>query len=233
MTSNTPDLIPSEDAAQPFDLDAWIDGISPTQRSVMIYARPDLFGRYEALQRDITVLERVAKSGEASVTDQEQLSALYTERETLFEQQQASKTTWYVQALDNDVLAAITKAHPVPDLPAEPTEPAKGAPQSLHDKYRAEQKKWAAKVERLAPKRAAAGDEQNLAFIAAAVVRIEDHTGRTVATTVTVEQLRAFKKKPRGDVQLGSLLTAAMQAKATEPVIPAPFSHAERENAPD
>lgn len=229
MTSNTPDLIPSEDAAQPFDLDAWIDGISPTQRSVTIYARPDLYGRYEEIQRQIKALESVAH-GEGSVAEQGELGALYAEREALYAQQLASKTTWYLQALDGNTMAELGKAHPVPDLPTVPPRPTDSAPKSVHDAYDAAVKK---RDRRRASKAYTdAVDAQNIAYIRASLVKIEDHAGRVVATSVTDDQLRAIQAKPYGNVQLGSLLAAAMQAKATEPVIPAPFSHAKRENAP-
>lgn len=231
MSENTPALIDSESAAVEFDLDTWIDGVSAAQRSVPIYARPDLFGRYEEIQRQITTLEKVTKTGEGSITDQEELGALYAEREALYEQQKASKTTWYVQALDSDVIQAINEEHPVPDLPEAPKEPAANAPQSVQDKYRAALKRYQDKVTKLAPKRTEAADARNVAFIAAAVVRIADHTDRTLATTVTIPQLRALQAKPFGPIQLGSLLTASFQAKAGEPVIPAPFSPSRQENA--
>lgn len=231
MSENPPALIASEPVDVEFDLDAWIDGVSAAQRSVPIYARPDLFGRYEEIQRQIGVLEQAAKGGEGSVTDQEELAGLYAEREALYEKQRASKTTWYVQALDSDVIAAINAEHPVPDLPLAPAEPAANAPQSVQDKYRAALKRHQAKVEKIAPKRAEAADARNIAFIAAAVVRIADYTDRTVATSVTAEQLRALQAKPFGTIQLGSLLTASFQAKAGEPVIPAPFSPSRPENA--
>lgn len=231
MSENTPALIESEPVDVAFDLDAWIDGVSAAQRSVPIYGRPDLFGRYEELQRQITALEHATKGGEGSVTDQEELAALYAEHDALYEKQRASKTTWYVQALDSDVIAAINAEHPVPDLPPAPAEPAANAPQSVRDKHRAALKRHQAKVEKITPKRAEAADARNIALIAAAVVRIADYTDRTVATSVTIDQLRALQGKPFGAIQLGSLLTASFQAKAGEPVIPAPFSPSRPENA--
>lgn len=231
MSENSPALIASEPADVAFDLDAWIDGVSAAQRSVPIYARPDLFGRYEEVQRQIAVLEQATRGGEGSVTDQEELGALYTEREALYEKQRASKTTWYVQALDSDVIAAINAEHPVPDLPVSPKEPAENAPQSVRDRHRAAVKRHQEKVAKIAPKRAETSDARNIALIAAAIVRIADHTDRTVATSVTVEQLRALQAKPFGPIQLGSLLTASFQAKAGEPVIPAPFSPGKQESA--
>lgn len=231
MSENTPALIESDPVDVEFDLDAWIDGVSAAQRSVPIYARPDLFGRYEEVQRQIEVLEHATKGAEGSVTDQEELGSLYAEREALYEQQRASKTTWYVQALDSAVIAAINAEHPVPDLPEAPKEPATNAPKSLHDRYRAALKRHHEKVADLTPKRVEASDGRNIALIAAAVVRIADHGDRTLATGATPAQLRALQAKPFGPIQLGSLLTAALQAKAQAQVIPAPFSPGKQENA--
>lgn len=223
-------LTPSEDAPQDFDLDAWIDGISPTQRSVPIYARPDIMGRYEEIQRQVSVLEAAARKGETSVTEQGELAALYAERDGLYEQWIGSKTTWYVQALDDDVIRDIEATHPVPELPTVPPQPRPDAPKAAHDAHAAAVKKRDTAAAK--PKYRDALDARHIAFVAAAVVRIEDHTGRTVATNVTADQLRAMRAKPRGVLQVGSLLAAALQAKAQDPVIPAPFSPAKSGNAP-
>src|SRR5690606_20446363 len=172
---------------------AWIDGISPTQRSVPIYARPDIMGRYEAIQREISVLEAAQRGGDTSITEQGELAALYAERETLYEQWAASKTTWYVQALDDAVIQEIGRANPIPALPTVPPQPAANAPKAAHDAYEAAKKKHDAAAAK--PKYRDAVDARDLALVAAAVVRVEDHTGRTVATTVKVDQLRAMKAK--------------------------------------
>lgn len=231
IDETAPAIAASEPVDVEFSLDDWIEGISPTQRSVQIYGNTALFGRYEALQREIALLEQVAQGEDASVTDQDDLAALYAEREDLYARQQASKTTWYVQALDQVTLDAISKAHPVPDELPEPVEPHAKAPQAARDKYQADLRKYQEKVGRHEEKRRAARDEQNLHYIQAALIRIENHAGATVATDVTVEQLRKIQAKPHGQMQLGSLLTASFLAKSQEPVIPAPFSQANSRSA--
>lgn len=225
MTENpTPEPQPADvDAA--FDLNDWIQGISPTLRSVDIYGRTDLFGRYERLERELAIAEQVEQAAEASVTEGSEVARILREMEELYELQQRSKTTWYVQALDSTVIKAISDAHPVPDPLPKPAEPAKNAPDPVKGKYRTELKAWEKKNRAHEEKRRAAADEQNLHLIAAAVVRIENHEGVTVAEQVTVDQLRALQAKPHGAMQTGALLQKAFEAKAGEPVIPAPFSH--------
>lgn len=233
MTEPLTDAAASEPVIVDFDLDDWIDGISPAQRAVTIYGRPDLFARYEILAPRIADLEKVVKDDEHAYSDEEELAALYAEREDLYHAQHASKTVWIVQALDDATTEAIWDECPVPDPleePARPVAPSDRAPagaQAKHEaaltRYAAEHARWEKESAEHEKTRETAQRAQNLAFIAAAVVRIENADGVQVADGVSVAQLERLHAKPHGEAQLSQLLAAAVVAKSTEPVIP-PFS---------
>lgn len=222
-TAPEPEVTPVVEAPA-FDLDAWIGGMSATERSVDIYGNTAVFGRYEALTRELSILEAAQKAGEASVEDGERAGRIHAEMEDLYRLQQDSKTTWYVQACDSTVLEAIGKQFPVPDALPKPAEPSKNSPEAVKGQHATAVKAWEKKNTVVEAKRRVAIDERNLHIIASALVRITNVHGVTVATSVTVDQLRVLQAKPHGAVQTGALLTAALQAKAQEPVIPAPFS---------
>lgn len=50
---------PEDIDEETFDLDAWIDGVEPTTRSVRIYQRADLLGRYDELEQELRVAKKV------------------------------------------------------------------------------------------------------------------------------------------------------------------------------
>lgn len=222
ITDVTPDTPTDETPA--FDLDTWLSGMSSTERSVDIYGNTQVFGRYEHLARELEVAKAAEAAGETSIDDVSTVARIEAEMAALFEVQQRSKTTWYLQALDSATIKQIEQDHPVPDLPAKPEEPAKNAPAAVKGQYEAAVRKWEQETEAARESHNAAVNEQNLHYIAAAVVRIEDHQGRVITNKVTVEQVRALEAKPHGPMQTGRLLDAAFKAKAGEPVIPAPFS---------
>ncbi|QAY69986.1 hypothetical protein [Xylanimonas protaetiae] len=215
-------------AAPAFDLDSWISGLAPTERSVDIYGNTQVFGEAEHLKRELATLEADQAAGidEQSIVTDARVQEILDRLGVLWEVQQASKTTWYVTALDGETVKAINKAHPVPDSLPEPEAPSKGVPPAVRGQYEKAHADWAKKNPKHEEKRAAALNERNLAQVAAAVVRIEDRHGNVVADHVTVAQLKAIEAKPHGPLQVGRLLQAAAQAKFGEPVIDAPFSSA-------
>lgn len=191
------DFTDSESVPTEFDLDSWLDGAQIVQRSVEIYGRPDLIGRTQELERRIELASSAAND-EGSLGDSE-VSALDEEYASLAEEIRASKSTWYVSGLSSEKADQIKAAHPTPELPAKPT------PQQ-----RAEAE--------------AAVAEQNLHWLAAAVVRIEDAQGR-VKNGVTYQQMVKLRDR-LGDLQMTRLIRASMACQYEEPHVPAPFSRA-------
>lgn len=233
------DLIPAD-----FDLDAWIGGAAVAERSVEIFARPDLVGTMEEWDRRYTLAEKRAKAAgdEASLADDDELAALAEEGERIHAAWLASKADWRVRALDVDteMLPIARSAPEYPDLPAftepEPKAPRDHAGGKPSATYLAAHTAWqerqtaflaAQKPEQddLNRKRETAQDEVNLRLIAAAVVSITFANGNVVEG-VTVDQLRAMRTK-LGGPQVKKLLDAAQLATLAEPAIPVPFSRSD------
>ncbi|ACZ29567.1 hypothetical protein Xcel_0528 [Xylanimonas cellulosilytica DSM 15894] len=229
--SITDDVQPTEQdttaVSEPaLDLDSWISGIAPTERSVPIYGNTQVFGEAEHLKRELATLEAEhAAEFDESIVAGTRVQEILERLAELWEVQQASKTTWYVTALDAQTVKAINKSHPVPDPLPEPEAPSKGAPVSVRGQYETAHAAWERKNPKHEEKRAAALNERNIAHVAAAVVRVEDRHGNVIATGATVAQLKAMEAKPQGPLQVGRLLQATAEAKFGEPVIDAPFSY--------
>lgn len=237
----TPTLDAGEAVPVDFDLDAWLDGGSVSQRSVPIYSRPDLIADFEEWERRYALAEERAKgqSEETSLGDTDELDALKGEGEEIHAKWLASKAEWRVRALDDeDEIRPITGRKPIyddlPEFPEpEPKQPrdfGHGKPSEAYvaahtawrarrDAYLAEQKPA---QDGLDKKRSEAEDEANLEMIAAAVVSIEFANGRT-ACGVTVDQLRKMRKVI-GTRQVTRLLHAATLATMAEPTMPVPSS---------
>lgn len=243
MTEHTSEAVPVD-----FDLDGWIDGGTVTQRSVAIYARPDLMAEYEDWERRYKVAESRVKQagGEVGLDDGDELAALTAEGERIYEAWMASKATWYVRALSPEEIDEITERTPkFDDLPKfpeeEPKEPrgtqsaaqaaafgtAHAAWRSRRDAFLAEQETAALELRK---KRIAARDETNIEMVAAAVVKIEAANGAT-AHGVTVPQLRKMRER-MGQRQLNSLIEAATIATMGEPEIKPDFSRSTSKRDP-
>lgn len=239
ITQDVADLIPAD-----FDLDAWIGGAAVAERSVAIFARPDLVATMEEWTRRYDIAEKQAKAAgdEASLADDDELAALREEGERIHAEWMASKADWRVRALDEEEeMFPIVRAAPVyPDLPAfdepEPKAPRDHAGSTPSAAYLKAHAAWverrdaflaAQKPEQdaLNRKRQAAQDEVNLNLIATAVVSITFANG-AVTQGVTVDQLRKMRTK-LGTQQVKSLLDAASLATLEEPSIPVPFSRSD------
>ncbi|MGN6245111.1 MAG: hypothetical protein ACTHQ3_15775 [Motilibacteraceae bacterium] len=101
-TTEHDDIAPAD-----FDLDAWIDGTKPTERSCVIVGRGDLIAQAEELLRQYEALQRSER--EASVTETT-LGALEAEMEQVEQQIEASKAVWYLKALTPEEIRTAAKA---------------------------------------------------------------------------------------------------------------------------
>lgn len=236
------DPVPADFEGDAFD--EWIGGATVSKRSVPIYGKPGLFAEYEDLerQREKAVDEQKGGAelgGSGIVAIDERLAEIY-------EEWMASKSTWTVRALDEDEIKAVGATvdeaigeepvepkpeHPKPaDLPKNHSDQQAKSHTIKMQAYEAAKPAHDAALKVYAEAHKAYIDELNFHLIAAAVERIEFANGR-VQSEITVEQLRALKKR-LGERQLMSLLNAAQLAIYVEPEIPAPFSNRDSEDDP-
>lgn len=186
--------------------DQWLETGTVAQRSVPIYGRPDLFAKYEDLERRRQIAAEVDQEerslGDSSLADiDEEINALY-------KQWQESKTVWYIRALQPD---EIDQARDEVNFPDEP-KPAEG------------EKELSAEARREYEREAeAANTRANQIFVARSLVKIENSRGEVVRESITPEQVKVMREK-LGDQQILRLVAAAMVAATQEVSIPVPFS---------
>lgn len=186
--------------------DQWLETGTVAQRSVPIYGRPDLFAKYEDLERRRQIAAEVDQEerslGDSSLADiDEEINALY-------KQWQESKTVWYIRALQPDEIDA---ARDEVNFPEEP-KPADG------------EKEITAEVRREYEREAeAANTRANQILVSRSLVKIENNDGRVVQERITPEQVAVMRSK-LGDQQILRLVAAAMVAATQETSIPVPFS---------
>ena len=184
--------------------DNWIETGTVAQRSVNIYGRPDLFAKYEDLERRREVAAAIEEDGEKSVGDSA-LSDLDAEISALYKQWQDSKTTWYIRALNPDEIDGVRDECGFPDdLP--------------DDADAATKKAYEREVEK-------ANTSANQIMVSRALVKIENNDGVVVRESITPEQVGALRSK-LGEQQVLRLVAAAMVASTQEVSIPVPLSRA-------
>lgn len=91
-----------------FDLDNWLDGIQRTERSVTLYARPDLLADIDELEAKLRLAAEIPEEDRAMSDStggklQEQIDALYIALD-------ASKQVFRVSFLDDEEVNAIQEA---------------------------------------------------------------------------------------------------------------------------
>lgn len=211
--------------------DAWLDGSSIPQRSVVIYAKPQLYARFQELERRADDLAK-ALGKDAAQSDPE-VEALEAEQQQLYTEFRESKSTWFVHGLSDDDRTIIR--HGLPEF--EPLD---------------EKATDAAKAKRQRELEAAQ-TEANLRTIAVATLRIEFHD-RTLtmppinrldedASEASLKQ--AAKDRDRivsklrgmlrtlGDQPALKLMVAIAEASSSESVITAPKSRKPSDAAQD
>lgn len=243
MTEHASEAVPVD-----FDLEAWLDGGTVTQRSVAIYARPDLMAEYEDWERRYKVAKARDEQApdDGALGEKSELAVLTAEGERIYEEWMASKATWYVRALSPEEIDEINERAPkfddLPEFPdPEPVTPrgatspaATEAGRIVREDYERRKAAFLAEQEparaELRKKRIAARDEANTEMVAAAVVKIEAANGGVVHG-VTVAQLRKLRER-MGQRQLQSLIDAATIATMSEPEIQPDFSRSTSKRDP-
>lgn len=172
-------------------LDEWIESASLTRHSVTIYGRPGLVVEFEQLERELEQLDEA---------DQVRRGEIVERLTDLFDQWQASKSTWIVEDVShvNDEVRAATGAEPSRSPGVD---------------------RWVA--QRILEQDVAAWNaEYVIQLIARAVVKIRFVDGH-VADGVTVEQVRTLRER-LGEGQLARLAAAARDAMTEQPVLTRP-----------
>lgn len=200
--------IPASDAVPVGDdwFDQWLETGTVAQRSVNVYGRPDLFAKYEDLERRRAVAAEV-EDEEKSLGDST-LADLDEEISNLYKQWQDSKTTWYIRALQPEEINAVRDECNFPDEP-KPGKDEKAVDPAVRREYEREADE--------------ANTRANQLMVSRALVKIENNAGDTVRESITSEQVGAMRSK-LGDQQILRLVAAAMVAATQEVSIPVPFS---------
>lgn len=116
--------------------DDWIAGASTARRAVVIYGKPGLYAEYQQIDRELTIAKAEAAEGGGDEMGGSPVRRLERRLQALYEEWEASRTTWVVEMIDDDLIDAI-KAQLAeqevlePKQPEEPERPA--APQPLKD----------------------------------------------------------------------------------------------------
>lgn len=186
--------------------DQWLETGTVAQRSVPIYGRPDLFAKYEDLARRRAV-EAEIEDEEKSLGDST-LADLDEEIASLYHQWQASKTVWYIRALQPDEIEEIREEVNFPEEPKPGKDENEVAPE-VRREYEREAE--------------AANTRANQIFVSRALVKVENNAGDVVQTKISPERVGVMRKK-LGDQQILRLQAAAMVAATQEASIPVPFS---------
>lgn len=219
-----------------FDLDSWIDGATVAQVSLDVIQKPHLLGKFEDWERRFAAAERIDSVAERSIGDPDPLAALEAEGEALRAQMRASMATIFLRALDGDDVAAIEKAHPLPEKPAMFDEPM---PELVKNPTDAQAKAFAKASEfwELArDKFNAAHKDEHEAWATAARQVLENRGieqlatsfagmsigGKIIAEGMSFDQAAKFIKKI-GPVQLKRIIAEIGRVTEMEPEVPAGF----------
>jgi hypothetical protein len=199
-----------------FNLDNWLDGIQRTERSVTLYARPDLLAdidELEALQRQAAEIpEEDRAAGESTGGKlQEKIDALYIALD-------ASKLVFRVSFLDDTEQNAIQEAVKA-DLKDEADKAASAARKEAREKCKRMEITQPNDINTIA---------RNMANSAADKVIEREVSIRTIAAAVvspklSVEQVRKLYTKV-GDAQIALLSQAYSRASNEAPQVTVPKS---------
>jgi hypothetical protein len=199
-----------------FDLDNWLDGIQRTERSVTLYARPDLLADIDELEAQKRAAAEIPEEDRAAGEStggklQEKIDALYIALD-------ASKRIFRVSFLDDQEQEAISTAVKA-ELKGEADKAAAEARQEGREKCKRLEITNVNDINTLARTMAnAAADaliarEVNVRTIAAAVV----------SPKLSVDQVRKLYTKV-GDAQIGLISAAYSRASIEAPQVTVPKS---------
>ena len=203
------------DTADPLaglSLDDWIETGTTATEQVTIYADRALAGQFTAMERRLAALGESTGDGDDPLDDGGEAARIHAAMEDLYQRWEASKAVWTVRALSDQEVQDIYSAHQVPKTPAAPPEDAPAEAKRAHQ--------GALELHLRTLKKLV--DERNLAYVAAAVTRVEAAKGAT--THVTVEQLRKMRARPHGASDITRLLEAVNRVTQGDVEVPRPTS---------
>ena len=209
-----------QESTPEFDIFDWIESGTVARHTVEIYNNPGLAAEYEALERELAVAERDA-GGEKTVGESDVVEDILGRMEALWDQWQASKATWTVQALPQEKVRAIFDEVPLPEAPKDPGEKATDAEKAEYKEALEGHLEAAQKVI----------DERNFHIVAASVVSVE--TSRGSAASVPIEAVRKMHGRTHGPDQVTRLVKAVEAATTGEVVIPVPKSRRPQRSSRD
>ena len=204
---------PAEEPTPEFNFDEWIKNGTVRQKSVVIHNDAAIFDKVEALEkrRKEILADQRRTGGERSLSEKDELAEIEAKEAELAESWEASKATFTVRALDTREAQKVIEDHP---LPPPPPMPDRNAPVQVKKRWEADKVDWAKKYDD-------ALLEQNIAFVALAVVSVETPSGSV--DHVSIEQLRAIYERPHGKAQFGELIKATNEVTTGDIEVPRPL----------
>ena len=195
---------------EPFSLDSWLESGTTATEQVTLYADRALAGEFTALERRLAALEQATGGGDDPLDGAGEAESIHAQMEDLYRRWEASKAVWTVRALADEEVEAIWASHPVPKAPAAPPDDAPAEAKRAHQ--------GALDLHLRTVKHLVT--ERNLAYIAAAVTRVETSGGAVDA--VTVDQLRKMRSRPHGAQDVTRLLEAVNRVTQGDVEVPRP-----------
>lgn len=214
MTENTAPNPADDSTAIPAGddwFDSWISTGTVSQRSVDVYGRPDLYAQYENLERQYAIAQAQEKNGgaERDLTEMSASNQILEDMEKLYAAWTASKTTWFIRALNEDEIDKIKDEADFPTEPKFKEGMAEGAKKEVQSRYEKELTR--------------ANSKSNFGMISAALVEVKNSKGDVVKKEITAAEVEKMRAKI-GDLQILRLVSAAMVASTQEPTMPVPLS---------
>lgn len=181
----------------------WLSTGTVAQRSIDVYGRPDLLATYETLERRYQLAVAEEEAGAERAVGETGPETILEEMQRVHEEWQASKTTWYIRALNDEEQSEILSSlNDVPKLAKDAT-----------DEQKDERNRTLARI----------GAENDIRTVAAALVKIENQAGDVVKTSITEDEVRALAQK-LGSAQISRLAGAAVVATRADAAVPVPSS---------
>lgn len=198
-------------------LDDWIDGGGITKHIVVMHGKPQLAAEYEELQDELNLAQARAGENGGDELGGSEVGRLKRRLQEVYDEWAASRTRWTVTAITDKVIDDATDATvtALGDEPVPPNEPAKGAPQSKHDDYKA-------KLEKYEKKHAEWTSHQNAELIRLVVEQIEFADGRRARIGTAAQVLRM--RETFGAQQIVKIIEIARTSAMFSPELKAPFS---------
>lgn len=201
-----------------FDLMDWIESGTVARRQVVIHNNPALADQFAELEAQLAAAEKNTKDAGADgpLSEADPREEILADMEALWEKWEASKAVWTVRAVSqDDVEASFDEERGGVHAPKAPMPPPEKAGERARERFMGA-------VHLFNVAKAKADRDRKLCIISTAVVSVE--TPRGIATSVSVEQLRALRDRPHGEQWIDKLYAGVNAATAGDVEIPRPTS---------